>query len=297
MKSNYLTSRLVLNELKPGDESFIIELVNTPEWIKFIGDRKIRTQEDATSYIQKILNDPNVNYWLVRLQEQNIPIGVVTFMKRHYLEHYDIGFAFLPKFGSKGYAYEATKAVLTDIISDSSHSHILATTLKENIKSIKLLEKLGFRYEKEIENESEFLSVYSATVDKLSIDQITTEFFNLFTNARQQKPALDKIHYICMPETIILKKIIGKEEVFTIEQFIEPRIEILSNGTLTEFEEYELSEDTRVVNNIAQRFSKYQKKGYLNGIYFEVTGNKLFSYVKTEKAWKIVSIVWEDNII
>lgn len=297
MKKNYLTTRLILNELSLNDEQFIMELVNTPEWIKFIGDRNIRTQEDARVYIQKIIDNSAVNYWIVKLQEQNIPIGIITFIKRDYLEHYDIGFAFLSKFTKKGYAYEATTTVLNDIINDLTHTHILATTVQENIDSIKLLEKLGFRFEKEIEDGNDLLLVYSISVDKLLINQVTHNFFNLFTNASQQKPILEKIQNICLPETIIIKKSKDKEDILNINAFIEPRKKILSDGTLTEFEEYEIFEETRVVANIAQRFSKYQKKGYLNGNYFEGKGNKLFQYIKTNKGWKIVSVNWEDENI
>lgn len=61
MQNNYQTKRLILNELSLNDEVFITELLNTPEWIKFIGDRNIRTQEDARGYIQQIMDNPNIN--------------------------------------------------------------------------------------------------------------------------------------------------------------------------------------------------------------------------------------------
>ena len=163
MHNNYLTERLVLNELSLNDIEFITELVNTAEWIKFIGDKNIRTQEDARAYIQKIIDNPNANYWVVRLLNQNISIGIITFIKRDYLEHYDIGFAFISKYTGKGYAYEATTTVLNDVTKDSNHKHILATTVRENTNSIKLLEKLGFRFKKEIKNGNDLLVIYSIT--------------------------------------------------------------------------------------------------------------------------------------
>jgi RimJ/RimL family protein N-acetyltransferase len=227
MKNSYLTTRLILNELSLNDEQFIMELVNMPEWIKFIGDRNIRTQEDARVYIRKIIDNPTANYWVVKLQEQNTSIGIVTFMKRDYLEHYDIGFAFLSKFTNKGYAYEATTALLNDAINNPTHKQILATTVKENTNSIKLLEKLGLRFEKEIENGNNLLLVYSVTIDKLFLNQITNDFFSLFTNAKQKKPVLEKIHNICLPEIIIIKKNNDKEEIFNIGTFIGPRKKIL----------------------------------------------------------------------
>src|SRR5690242_10451129 len=93
-----LTSkRLLLTKLSLDDADFIFELVNSPGWLKFIGDRNVKAPEDARMFILKILNNPSVNYWIVRVQELLLPIGVVSFIKRDYLDFYDIGFAFLPK--------------------------------------------------------------------------------------------------------------------------------------------------------------------------------------------------------
>jgi ribosomal-protein-alanine N-acetyltransferase len=171
MQNNYNTNRLSLNEINLNDAEFISELVNTSEWIKFIGDRNIRSIADANEYIQKIISNPNTNFWVVRIQDQQIPIGIITFIKRDYLDHYDIGFAFLAKHTKKGYAHEASIAVLDDAIKNANHKQILATTVKENTNSIQLLEKLGLRFYKEIQNENELLLVYSVTSDKLLTDQ------------------------------------------------------------------------------------------------------------------------------
>jgi RimJ/RimL family protein N-acetyltransferase len=297
MQHTYNTHRLLLNEINLDDAEFISELVNTPEWIKFIGDRNIRSTADANEYIQKIISNPNTNFWIVRTQDQQIPIGIVTFIKRDYLDHYDIGFAFLAKHTKKGYAHEASIAVLNDAIKNSNHKQILATTVKENTNSIQLLEKLGLRFYKEIQNENELLLVYSITADKLLIDQLTETFFNIFTNSNQQQPNWNTIYTICIPETMIIKKNSDNEDVYNLNTFIEPRKKILSDGTLTEFMEYETSEETRIVGRIAQRFSRFQKKGYHNGTYFEGNGNKLFQYVKTNNGWKISSVIWEDDTL
>ena len=294
MQNTYITKRLTLTELDVVDDVFITKLVNTPEWIQFIGDRNIKTKVDARLFIQKIRDNPKANYWVVKLPGQ-ISIGIITFIKRDYLEHYDIGFAFLSGYAKKGYAYEATLTVLNDVIQDPHHKHILATTVKENKYSIKLLEKLGLRCVNELEHGIDLLWVYSASVDKLLINQVTRDFFDLFTNARQEKPALDKIHSLCLSETIVIKKNTDKEEIFTIDTFLEPRKRILSDGTLKEFEENELTEETVVIGNLAQRFSRYEKKGFLNGNYFEGNGHKLFQYIRTSNGWKINSVIWEDE--
>ena len=166
MQNSYSTQRLSLITLTTDDADFIIELVNTPAWIKFIGERNVKNSEDAIAYIQKIIANPNVNYWIVNLQEQKIPICIITFIKRDYLNHHDIGFAFLAKYTRQGYAYEATKIVLADEVNNSVHSNILATTIKENNNSIQLLIKLGFSFSHEIEQGGEKLLVYEYGADK-----------------------------------------------------------------------------------------------------------------------------------
>lgn len=161
MQENFITPRLLLDALNFSDVEFVRVLVNTPGWIEFIGDRKIKTHEDALVYIQKLMSNPNIQYWVVRLKSQNIPIGVITFIKRDYLDSHDIGFAFLPEYSGQGFAFEAASVVLDAAKSDPVHSRIFATTLKENVKSIGLLQKLGFHFEMEIEVEEEILQVYS----------------------------------------------------------------------------------------------------------------------------------------
>ena len=96
MQTNYNTARLLLRTMNADDNTFIFELLNTAGWIKFIGDRNIETSEDADKYIQKIITNPDINYRIVTLQDTETAIGLVTFIKRNYLDHHDIGFAFLP---------------------------------------------------------------------------------------------------------------------------------------------------------------------------------------------------------
>ncbi|MDZ7880239.1 MAG: GNAT family N-acetyltransferase [Saprospiraceae bacterium] len=150
MKNNLITTRLLLRPLCLDDVSFIFELVNTPNWIKFIGDRNVHSDADATQYIEKIFANPDAHYKIVYLKETAQPIGVITLIKRHYLDHHDIGFAFLPNYAKKGYAFEAAKTVLAAIIAEKTHTQILATTLKDNVNSIRLLKKLGLTYQKDI---------------------------------------------------------------------------------------------------------------------------------------------------
>ena len=110
------TDRLTLRQFTIHDTDFIISLLNSPGWLEFIGDRNVKTQEQATDYL---LNGPIKSYHengfglsLVELKHPQKPIGMCGLLKREYLEHPDIGFAFLPEYSGKGYAYEIAKATM-----------------------------------------------------------------------------------------------------------------------------------------------------------------------------------------
>jgi [ribosomal protein S5]-alanine N-acetyltransferase len=155
------TSRLNLKLIAHEDCDFMCALVNTQGWLAFIGDRNIHSKNDAAAYISRLLNTENLFYWVVGLKESDIPIGIVSFLKRAYLDSYDIGFAFLPEFGGNGYAYEAASETLKIVSQNPAYKPILATTVPANEKSIKLLVKLGFRFEREIELANEKLHIYA----------------------------------------------------------------------------------------------------------------------------------------
>ena len=130
--------------------------------------------------------------------------------------------------------------------------------------------------------------------DKEQIDQLCTAFFDLFTNTDSKVPDLDMIYTLCIPQAIIIKKEKRTESVYDLASFIEPRRKILSDGTLIDFKEWETGETTIISNNIAQRFTYYEKSGKLNGVSFNQKGIKNFQFIKTHDGWKIVSVVWED---
>jgi len=161
MQDKFETERLLLTPITPSDAPFIYELLNTPLWIKYIGARNIKTIEDAEKYIQKLLSTPALTYWVVKLKGTDTTLGLVTLMKRDYLDHPDIGFAFLPRYFNKGYAIEASREILNYVINECAIATIVAITIPENISSIHLLEKLGLHKEKPIVIENEELLLYS----------------------------------------------------------------------------------------------------------------------------------------
>ena len=151
MKNILRTERLIIRKLTFDDSLFIVQLLNSPGWLKYIGDRGVKTEEDAKLYLQ---NGPLLSYekygfglYLVMLLETGDPIGMCGILKRENLEHPDLGFAFLPEFTGKGYAYEAANAVIQFAGQRLEIKTLLAITLPENLNSIKLLEKVGMKYD------------------------------------------------------------------------------------------------------------------------------------------------------
>lgn len=148
------TERLLLRKISTDDAEFMLQLLNEPSFIQNIGDRGVRTLEDANAYI---VNGPAASYsrngfglYLVLLKETNEPIGICGLVKRNGLDDVDIGYAFLPKFWSKGFAFESARAVKDYAKNVVGLRRIVAITDPANAGSIRVVEKLGLRFERMI---------------------------------------------------------------------------------------------------------------------------------------------------
>ncbi|MCX6951352.1 MAG: GNAT family N-acetyltransferase [Verrucomicrobia bacterium] len=149
------TPRLRLRELEPGDAGLVLELVNEPAWKRFIGDRGIRTLDDAQSYIR---TGPRAMYerfgfglWLVEAKDNlATPLGICGLLKREGLDDVDLGFALLERYWGRGYAFEAAAAALAYGRDRLKLPRIVAITSPDNERSGRLLEKLGFRHDRMI---------------------------------------------------------------------------------------------------------------------------------------------------
>jgi RimJ/RimL family protein N-acetyltransferase len=145
------TERLTLRRMSNDDDAFIVDLLNQPSFLRYIGDKKVRTAADAQRYIQ---DGPIASYarfgfglYLVELKDSGAPIGICGLIKRDSLQDVDLGFAFLPAYWSKGYASEAAEAVLQYGRSVLGLSRIVAITSLDNQDSMKLLGRIGFKEE------------------------------------------------------------------------------------------------------------------------------------------------------
>ncbi|HMG66102.1 MAG TPA: GNAT family N-acetyltransferase [Chitinophagaceae bacterium] len=171
------TKRLILKPFTTGDTEFILELLNTEGWIKNIGDRNVKTTEEAKNYLK---NGPLKSYelngfglYLVQLNEGGTSIGMCGFVKRDYLDHPDIGFAFLPEYIGKGYAFEIATRIIEYGLMELEFEKIFAITLPQNSSSVKLIERIGFTYDKNfITNDTnEELSLYYITKERNPADK------------------------------------------------------------------------------------------------------------------------------
>jgi broad specificity phosphatase PhoE len=162
------TERLLLRPLSPDDAWFILELVNDPSFIRNIGDRKVRSTVDARHYIRsramRTYERQGVGTQAVALRDSGIPIGVCGLLKRDQLEHHDIGFAFLPRYWSRGYAFESAAGVLEHARDVLGLTRVLAFTSLDNTASIGLLGKLGFSFERIVPFEGEEVRLFSKEI-------------------------------------------------------------------------------------------------------------------------------------
>ena len=149
------TERLILRRITEGEAPFLLELLNDPSFLRFIGDRGVRTLDDARSYVR---TGPATSYarhgfglWLTELKSDGTPIGICGLLKRDALDDVDVGFAFLPAFRACGYAIEATAAVLSHARSTYGLARVVAVVHPENASSRKLLAKAGMVFQRVVQ--------------------------------------------------------------------------------------------------------------------------------------------------
>ena len=145
------TERLILREVVAADANFMQELVNDPNWITYIGQRNVFSLADATEFIrtrfEETYRSKGIGLWLVEQKSTGVSIGICGLVDRPALDDIDLGYAFLPRFRSSGFAFEAAQACLTFGREKLQLTRIVAITSPENKPSCSLLEKLGFHAE------------------------------------------------------------------------------------------------------------------------------------------------------
>src|SRR3954471_7565270 len=164
------TDRLILRHLSPTDAEFVLELLNEPSFIRYIGDKQVRSLDDARAYVADGPARSYATYGfglnLVELKSDGKPIGICGLLKRDTLPDPDIGFAFLPAYWNQGYAFEAASAVMTHGRSLLGIEQVLAITTPDNEASAKLLGRIGFRFERLVKLSEDAAEVKLFTTNK-----------------------------------------------------------------------------------------------------------------------------------
>jgi [ribosomal protein S5]-alanine N-acetyltransferase len=160
------TERLILREITEDDAPFVLDLLNQPSFKKYIGDRGVRTIDEAREYTEtRFINSYRTNgfgLYLVALKADSSPIGICGFVSRETLPAPDIGFALLPQYEKQGYALEAALATMEYGRDKLGFARVLAITTTDNDSSRRLLEKIGLKFESEIETGGEVLNLFAA---------------------------------------------------------------------------------------------------------------------------------------
>ncbi|WP_299991622.1 GNAT family N-acetyltransferase [uncultured Pontibacter sp.] len=168
---SFETERLLLVPTSEKDAAFMLELLNSPSWLRYIGDRNVHSVEEAAAYIRNRITPQlerlgYTNYTVIRKSDRE-KLGVCGLYDREGLDGIDIGFAFLPQHERQGYALEAALEVKRAGIEEFGINRIKAVTVKNNVASQRLLEKLGLKYSKlvQLPNDPEELLLYELKVD------------------------------------------------------------------------------------------------------------------------------------
>lgn len=162
------TQRTLLERISVDDAPFFLELMNSPGWLRFIGDRAVADVSAAEQVIcdsyLKSYREHDFGYYVIRELTESQPIGICGFLKKQTLENPDFGFALLPGYERQGFAEEACRAALKFGQQTFAFPVLDAVTRPDNLKSIRLLEKLGFSFCGVIDDDSEReLSLYRLT--------------------------------------------------------------------------------------------------------------------------------------
>jgi hypothetical protein len=131
--------------------------------------------------------------------------------------------------------------------------------------------------------------------DRAAIDRLVDRFFAAFTNRPPAVPDIKGLAALFIPSGMVVKATGEQPEGYSVQSFIEPRIRLLTEGTLTDFREEETASRTGILGNVAQRISLYRKSGIMSGAHFEGKGVKVFQFVRTAGQWRIAAVAWDDE--
>jgi RimJ/RimL family protein N-acetyltransferase len=302
------TDRLILRWFTADDASFILTLVNDPSWIANIGDRGVRTLDDARAFISDRLAPSywtkGHGLWAIERRSDGVLVGMCGLIDRDSLPAIDVGYALAPPFWGQGYAREATAATLGYARDVLAKTRILAIVQPENARSIRVLESLGMARvgSHRPDGEARDLALFSVGAEadggaaEAAIEALVARFYAAFAN-RHTPSQIASVPALFLPAAVVtVVDGAGRAETMSVRAFVTPRATLLCDGRLTDFEEHEVAAQTQVTGALAHRASRYEKAGSLDGVPFQGGGDKHFQLVQTARGWKIAALAWQDAV-
>ncbi len=291
----------------PTDADFLLALLNDPGWLANIGERNVRTRRQALAWIATrhtaTYGRLGFGFWAVERKSDDVLVGMCGLIKRDTLMEADVGYALMPAFRGQGYAREAAAACVRYALDVLGLPEVWGITGPANAGSAAVLRQVGLHdagITRLVGEERETWLFKSPRPhrgdDRAQVDALTQRFLAAFTNRDGAIPTLPALpHYFMLDATVRVADALGTVTTTDLHGFIAPRAELLAGGRLRDFEEHETESRTELHGAIAQRWLRYAKRGTLDGVPFAGAGTKSLQFVRTERDWKIASLVWTDD--
>lgn len=301
------TSRLRLRWFTAADADPIVALLNDPDWLRYIGDRQVRTRADALAFVADRLVascwHQGFGMWAIERRDTGAVAGMCGLVRRDLLPDLDLGYALLPAHRGHGFVREAALACRDYAAAVLGERRLLAITDPDNARSIAVLTAIGMRRHGEVTMPDrtepsalfEWLAPGASGDDRAAIDALVARFFAAFTIDGDRVPTVASLPHLFASKATVSIAGAGGVAVQDVRAFVEPRAELLFSGRLRAFAEREIEHRTEVSGAIAHRLLRYEKRGVLDGTPFVGGGTKSLQLVKTTRGWRIAALAWQDD--
>jgi len=302
------TPRLTLRWFHAGDARHILALLNDPGWLRHIGDRHVHSKRDARQWIVGRLVPAygrlGFGFWAAEQRSDGAFVGMCGLIQRDTLPEVDVGYALLPRFRKRGLAREAAAACLQYGREVLGLSQIWGITSPGNRASARVLESIGLRDAgvRAMPGERRPTRVFiwqadgPATDDRAAIDALVQRVLSALDHRGDGPSTLPALpHYFLPSASISVARADGSAAIGDLHGFIGPRAALRMSGRLHTHEEREIAQRTELAGPMAQRWSRIERRGQLDGDAYVAQGTWLLLLVRTTHGWKIAALAASDD--